>query len=78
MFKDRHGTKLFNGAYVHYKRDPFNLEPAQRGAPEELDGWVFSYGKVVVLYALDNEKNVYATGIYWELDGYPMWELEKK
>jgi len=76
MFVDKHGKPLFHGAYVHYKRDPFNPEPMRGNVPEEIDGWLLCENNCVRLYTNDQDNHLRFTGIYWEIDHDPMWEIE--
>lgn len=76
MFVDRHGKPLFHGAYVHFKRDAFNPNPYPAGMPEEIDGWILCEDNEVRLYVNDRENHLVFTGMYWELDNDPMWEIE--
>lgn len=76
MFVDKHGKPLFHGAYVHFKRDPFNPNAYTAGIPEEIDGWLLCEDNEVRLYMNDRENHLVFTGMYWELDNDPMWEIE--
>ena len=76
MFVDKHGKPLFHGAYVHYKHDPFNPNRLPDSMPEEIDGWILCEDNCVRLYTNDKDSHLVFTGMYWEVDNDPMWELE--
>ena len=77
---DSRGTELFNGAFVHFHdevENPNDLGPLNG---MDIDGWIFEFTdstgeRGFALYTTDENNNLYPTGIYWEDDGVPCWEL---
>ena len=89
MCVDKHGKPLFHGAYVHFKHDPFNGNKFPDASFDEIDGWLLFSElddsiPVVELYTTmnrpdqcsDSHNHLVFTGIYWELDDDPLWEIE--
>lgn len=76
MFVDKHGNQLFHGAYVNYKHSPSNPERIPENVPEEFDGWLLCEDNCVRLYTNTRENHLVFTGLFWELDADPLWEIE--
>ena len=76
---DKNGVKLSNGMYVRYRKDPRNPNSLPENLPEDFEGWVFwimfDGVRYLGLFTNDSDNNIRFTGLYFEDDGEPCYEL---